>query len=72
MTNEPACAYCGLTASAIEEYRECAEDAAMTPAEFVRTEEGTYNPDTNHFACTSCYIEIGMPSRPYPQTWRAP
>lgn len=42
----------------------------MTADQYVRTEEGTYNPANGHFVCTPCYIEIGMPSSP--TGWIAP
>lgn len=31
-------------------------------ADWVRSEEGTYNPKNGHFLCDSCYIAEGMPS----------
>ena len=37
----------------------------MTPDEYVRAEEGTYNPDNGHFLCTPCYVAAGMPSSKY-------
>ena len=53
---------------------EDAEDAArVTPdqrEQYVRQEEGTYNPENGHFLCDMCYIKAGMPSSPY--GWRCP
>lgn len=69
---EPYCFRCGKPASSFPEYWEHpdtdldVEDAAG----YVRREEGTYNPDTNRFACDGCYIAIGMPAGP--DGWRAP
>ena len=34
----------------------------MTPDRYVRIEEGTYNPETDTYACTDCYIAMGMPT----------
>ena len=38
--------------------------------EYIQEDEGTYNPETRTFCCTSCYIEIGMPVAP--GGWKAP
>lgn len=38
--------------------------------QWIRQNEGTYNPSNGHFACTDCYIKIGQPSSP--QGWVAP
>lgn len=65
------CIKCGKTPSEIEEYVEAAKDEGMTPDEYVRTEEGTFNPVNGHFACTDCYIDMGMPSAPG-RGWVAP
>jgi hypothetical protein len=73
MDQEPTCAYCGKPASELEEYQDLAKDEGYdSPAEAVRNEEGTYNRESNRFACTACYIKIGMPSLPHPQQWKAP
>jgi hypothetical protein len=37
---------------------------------YVRSEEGTYNPENGHFLCDGCYITAGMPSSP--SGWRCP
>jgi len=37
---------------------------------YVRSEEGTYNPQNGHFLCDRCYINAGMPSSP--SGWRCP
>jgi hypothetical protein len=70
--NKPICTGCNKTPDKIQEYIECAEDEEMTPDDYVRSEEGTYNPSNGHFLCTDCYIEAGMPSKPYPDKWIAP
>jgi hypothetical protein len=45
-----------------------AKDEHMSPAAFAR-EDGTYNRETNHFACMSCYVKMGAPSSPV--GWKA-
>jgi hypothetical protein len=72
----PVCIGCHRPPSQIPEYLIAADEfeedtgTPITPEEFVRTEEGTYNPANGHFACTGCYIKMGEPSSPY--GWRAP
>lgn len=34
----------------------------LEPDEFIRREEGTFNPANGHFLCDKCYIAAGMPS----------
>lgn len=58
------CAYCKKPPHEIDEYVEMAEIEDMTPEQYVRSEEGTFNRETGQFACTSCYIAIGMPASP--------
>lgn len=65
----PRCMKCKRTPDMIEEYVEGAAEMGVTPDVYVRVEEGTYNPDKERFACTDCYIEMGMPTAP--QGWRA-
>lgn len=57
----PICMRCKKTPAELEEYVEAAEDMRTTPDRYVRIEEGTYNPETNTYACTDCYIAMGMP-----------
>lgn len=65
------CFRCLKTPDQIPEYAEIAAEEGMSPEDYVRSEEGTFNPETQTFACTSCYIAIGMPSAPWPG-WKAP
>lgn len=65
---EPYCFRCGKPASSFPEYDY--QFAGGDRADYVRNQEGTYNPDTNRFACDVCYIVIGTPSSP--GGWRAP
>lgn len=68
---EPYCFRCGKPASSfIAGAMMAQDDEPISPAEYVRREEGTYNPDTNRFACDACYIAIGMPTAP--EGWKAP
>ena len=56
------CAVCRKTPDELEEYQDQAKAEEMTPDEFVRENEGTFNPRVQLFCCTTCYIDIGMPS----------
>jgi hypothetical protein len=58
---EPYCFRCGKPASSFSEYASSLEER-QSFADYVRDEEGTYNPNTNRFACDECYIAIGMPA----------
>lgn len=66
------CFICKKRPDEILEYVEAAAEEGITPDEYVSSEEGTYNPESQQFACTACYIKIGMPSRPYPGGRKAP
>jgi hypothetical protein len=69
MRGSPICIGCGKKPDEIAEYVEASKPRnfggrGCAPDEYVRREEGTYNPETNRFACTSCYIDMGMPTAP--------
>lgn len=68
----PICIGCNKLADEIDEYIEGAKESEMTVEQYIREEEGTYNPENGHFVCTDCYIKMGMPSKPYPEQWIAP
>lgn len=55
------CKECGRHPEEIPEYVFEAEREGITPEEYVRREEGTYNSETGYFYCTDCYITLGMP-----------
>lgn len=55
------CKRCGKKPDEIQEYVDAAKEDNMTPESYVRSCEGTYNPKTGLFYCTSCYIKVGMP-----------
>lgn len=64
------CCDCGKKPEEIQEYIDAAAENEMTPREYILEEEGTWNPNTNHFCCTHCYIMRCMPSSPL--GWKAP
>lgn len=55
------CKGCGKRPSEIAEYVNLGELYCCSPADAVIDNEGTYNPKTGQFYCTSCYIKAGMP-----------
>lgn len=56
------CIGCHRTPDEIQDIRIEAAGLGMTPEEWVREEEGTFNESNGHFACDDCYIEMGMPA----------
>lgn len=88
--NAPTCFVCGKTAAQIPEYQvqvmaeaEVVDDNGNfvryddmeDPNEWVVDNEGTYNPETNRFCCTDCYIHIGCPANDLNDPrggWKAP
>ena len=66
----PLCVGCLKTPAGLDEYIDMAKLEKMTPDDYVRKEEGTYNPSNGHFLCTPCYVAAGMPSTP--TGWKAP
>lgn len=69
---QPICRGCGKKPAELEEYNAPEIIGEMTPDEYVRAEEGTYNSQTGGFLCTICYVDAGMPSVPHPGRWVAP
>lgn len=69
---KPVCIGCGKTPEQLCEYTDPQIIGDMTPDNYVRTEEGTYNRTNGHFACSICYIAMGMPAKRYPDRWIAP
>jgi hypothetical protein len=67
---EIKCIGCDKAPHEIDEYIEMAAAEDMTPEQYVRSEEGTFNRENGHFACTRCYIAMGMPSNS--RGWKAP
>ncbi|MGL5713350.1 MAG: hypothetical protein ACRCX2_10055 [Paraclostridium sp.] len=60
-TNMPTCKHCGKKANEIREYIDMAKEDKMPISQYIREGEGTYNPLTNKFYCTDCYIDLGCP-----------
>jgi len=65
----PTCFLCGRPPGEIPVYAAYAKIEGIPPDEFAK-EDGTYNKETNHFACDGCYIAIGLPSSE--KGWKAP
>lgn len=65
------CFRCKRRADEIQELASEAGYLGMTPDEYVYEEEGTLNLESGQFACTPCYVAIGMPSAPG-SGWKAP
>ena len=59
----PVCAYCGKRPEQLGEYLDASAETGLSPDDYVREEEGTYDPATDRFCCTDCYISLGMPTR---------
>lgn len=56
------CPYCGKHPNDLEEYVEAAKEENVSVVEYVKYNENTYCQFTGCFVCTSCYVNIGMPS----------
>lgn len=69
-TIKPICVGCDKRPDELDEYSPDSTGEDMTPDEYVKFGEGTYNPSNGHFLCTSCYIKAGQPSSP--RGWVAP
>lgn len=66
----PICIGCNKHPDQIEEYQPNETESGLNAEDYVRQEEGTYNPFNGHFLCTDCYIKVGMPTAP--GGWVAP
>lgn len=58
---DPICIGCNKRPDEIDEYLDEEVLDGMTPNNYVRKEEGTYNAVNGHFYCTRCYIKARMP-----------
>lgn len=67
---QPQCQGCGKKPNEISEYSQETTGSELSPDEYVKKEEGTYNRENGHFLCTACYIKAGQPSSP--RGWVAP
>ena len=70
------CIGCGKSPADIEEYVEAAAEDPLRcngdADEYAWLEEGTMNRANGHFACTPCYIKMGMPTAGSRKRWVAP
>jgi hypothetical protein len=55
------CGLCEKTPDQDPSYVEAAAAEGLTPEEYVRQEEGTFNAATGLYACDDCYIKLGAP-----------
>jgi hypothetical protein len=70
--SRPVCVGCGRAPNEIPEYLMMSHAENDDPIEWMKANEGTYNPRRHSFACTDCYIKMGMPAHPYGRRWVAP
>lgn len=61
--NNCQCFYCNRKPEEIAEVRLFSSSYGMEPLEYVKSEEGTFDPATGFFACDSCYIKAGTPPK---------
>lgn len=64
------CAKCNREPKDIPEYRDDYKEYGASSPDAMAREDGTFNPDSNSFVCTECYVGIGCPSSPH--GWTAP
>lgn len=69
---EPFDPSCERQPAEIFEYQTSAEDYNLTPDEYVRQQEGTFNRENGHFLCTSCYIKHGQSVGEKGRRWVCP
>ncbi|CDQ17972.1 hypothetical protein [Halobacillus karajensis] len=55
------CIRCQREPKEIQEYVDQANEMEMSPHEYVRMDEGTYDIRTDMFCCTKCYVQMGAP-----------
>lgn len=56
------CKVCKRLPKDISEYQERVQTGEFeTEEQAVVRDEGTYNPITKQFYCTTCYVKVGMP-----------
>lgn len=68
---KPLCIGCNKPPEQLEEYVTLSQEEGLSPDEYVRREEGTYNRENGHFLCTLCYFKAGCPTAPG-SGWKAP
>ena len=70
VVNHLRCGRCGKAPWQLTEYVDAAAVDGISPNEYVRDEEGTYDPASNRFLCTECYVAVGQPSL-FARQWKA-
>ncbi|UOQ93386.1 hypothetical protein MUO14_23955 [Halobacillus shinanisalinarum] len=55
------CIGCQKQPHELSEYVQQATVHEMSPVEYVRMDEGTYDIKTDMFCCTGCYVQLGLP-----------
>lgn len=60
----PVCMGCFKSPDQLACYTGLAEEMGISPDDYVRQEEGTYNRNNGHFLCDDCYVAAGMPTEP--------
>lgn len=68
--NHLRCGRCGRAPWQLTEFVDAAAVNGVSPNEYVRDEEGTYDPASNRFLCTECYVAVGQPSL-FARQWKA-
>lgn len=58
------CFKCQREPEELIEYQDAASESGMNIRDYVKFEEGTYDPQTDYFLCTPCYINLDMPIMP--------
>ena len=61
---EPFDPHCQRFAHDMEYLDSFIDNRVETREDYIRTEEGTYNPENGHFLCDDCYMAVGQPSSP--------
>lgn len=52
------CEFCLRKPSEIEDYIVAADECDLSPNEYVKKEEGSYNRSTKTFCCPTCYSKM--------------
>lgn len=60
-SHKPICKGCGKFPNEIYEYTDMAEALQITPDEYVKEYEDTYDPRLQKFFCTDCWVKAGCP-----------
>lgn len=69
---QPICNGCGKKPEELACYNPADLGFDGSATEYVRQEEGTYNPMNGHFLCDTCYIKEGQPVGRKGTRWTAP